>query len=218
MIGLGSGSWAQVVANHPQVEELTVVEINPGYLKLIPGQPTVATLLRNPKVRIVIDDGRRWLLWNPQTNYDAIVMNTTFHWRNQASNLLSVEFLQIARKHLRPGGVLFYNTTGSEDVMATALAVYPYALRFVNCIAVSDSPLVFDRERWREVLLNYVIDGKRVIDASDPTQLNKLDEIVEIPEDPTGRKPNSVENNDQLRKRLKNRKIITDDNMGLEWR
>jgi hypothetical protein len=91
-------------------------------------------------------------------------------------------------------------------------------LRFVNCIAVSDSPLVFDRERWREVLLNYVIDGKRVIDASDPTQLNKLDEIVEIPEDPTGRKPNSVENNDQLRKRLKNRKIITDDNMGLEWR
>jgi spermidine synthase len=62
MIGLGSGSWAQVVANHPQVEELTVVEINPGYLHLIPEQPTVASLLRNPKVRIVIDDGRRWLM------------------------------------------------------------------------------------------------------------------------------------------------------------
>ncbi len=218
MIGLGSGSWAQVVANHPQVEELTVVEINPGYLKLIPQQPAVASLLHNPKVHIVIDDGRRWLLWNPRATYDGIVMNTTFHWRNQSSNLLSVEFLQIARKHLKPGGVLFYNTTGSEDVIATAFEVYPYALRFVNCIAVSDSPLVFDRARWRAVLLNYVIDGKRVIDPSDPTQLKKLEEIVDIPEDPTGRKLNSVENNDQLRKRLQNRLIITDDNMGVEWR
>lgn len=218
MIGLGSGSWAQVVANHPQVEELTVVEINPGYLHLIPEQPTVASLLRNPKVRIVIDDGRRWLMWNQTPKYDAIVMNTTFHWRNHVSHLLSVEFLQIARSHLNPGGVLFYNTTGSEDVMATALSVYPYALRFVNCIAASDSPLLFDRERWRAILLSYVIDGKHVVDASDPKQMRRLDEIAAIPNDPTGRTLLSFENNDQLRSRLQNRLIITDDNMGTEWR
>ena len=30
--------------------------------------------------------------------------------------------------------------------MATALTVFPYALRLVNCIATSDSPLLFDRE------------------------------------------------------------------------
>ena len=218
MIGLGSGSWAQVVANHPQVESLTVVEINPGYLKLIPEHPNVATLLHNPKVHIVIDDGRRWLLWNPQAKFDAIMMNTSFYWRNHISNLLSVEFLQIARANLKPGGVLFYNTTGSEDAIATALAVYPYALRLVNAVAVSDTPLVFDRVRWRAVLLNYVIDGKHVIEANDPKQLKKLDEIVSIPEDSTGRNFNSVENNSQLRSRLQNRRIITDDNMGLEWR
>jgi spermidine synthase len=218
MIGLGSGSWAQVVANHPQVEELTIIEINPGYLKLIPEQPAVASLLRNPKVHIVIDDGRRWLSWNRTAKYDAIVMNTTFHWRNHTSNLLSVEFLQIARAHLNPGGVLFYNTTGSDDVMATALSVFPYALRFVNCIAASDSPLLFDRERWRAALLSYVIDGKHVIDASDPNQMKALEEIVGIPDDPTGRTMLSFETNDQLRSRLQNRLIITDDNMGTEWR
>jgi predicted membrane-bound spermidine synthase len=218
MIGLGSGSWGQVVANHPQVESLTIVEINSGYLKLIPEYPTIRTLLHNPKVHIVIDDGRRWLLWNRQTKFDAIVMNTTFYWRNHVSTLLSVEFLQVAREHLEPGGVLFYNTTGSEDAIATALAVYPYAWRFVNAVAVSDSPLGFDRTRWRTVLLSYVIDGKHVIDASDPKQMKKLDEIIRIPEDPTGRTLNSVENNDQLRSRLQKRLIITDDNMGLEWR
>ncbi len=218
MIGLGSGSWAQVVGNHPQVERLTVVEINPGYLELIPQHPAVASLLSNPKVSISIDDGRRWLVRHPREKFDAIVMNTTFHWRNHVSNLLSVEFLQIARLHLEPGGVLFYNTTGSDDVMATGLSVYPYALRFANALAVSDSPLLMDRARWKSVLLRYVIDGRPVVDANDPEQVEHLNEIVNIPEDPTGRTLNSVERNDQLRARLHGRLMITDDNMGLEWR
>jgi spermidine synthase len=218
MIGLGSGSWAQVVANHPQLEELKVVEINPGYLKLIPQDPAVASLLGNPKVQITIDDGRRWLVRNPGQRFDAIVMNTTFYWRNHSSNLLSVDFLRMARQHLNSGGVLFYNTTGSEDVMATGLAVYPYALRFLNCLAVSDSPIVFDRARWKAVLLSYVIDGRHVIDSNDPKQMAKLDEIANIKEDPTGRQPFSIETDDQLRKRVQGRLIITDDNMGLEWR
>jgi spermidine synthase len=217
MIGLGSGSWAQVVADHPQLEELTVVEINPGYLKLIPQYPAVASLLGNPKVRIIIDDGRRWLVRNPEQRFDAIVMNTTLHWRNHASSLLSVDFLQIARKHLNLGGVLFYNITGSEEAIATGLDVYPYALRFESCLAVSDSPIVFDRVRWKAVLLSYIIDGKHVIDPNDPRQVARLDQVVNIKEDPTGRQSFSIEIDDQLRKRLQGRLIITDDNMGVEW-
>jgi spermidine synthase len=77
MIGLSSGSWAQVVANNPQVEHLTIVEINPGYLRLIQHNDVVASLLRNPKVHIDIDDGRRWLIRNRERKFDAIVMNTT---------------------------------------------------------------------------------------------------------------------------------------------
>ena len=77
MIGLSSGSWAQVVANNPAVRTLTVIEINPGYLKLIAQEPEVASLLINPKVTIVTDDGRRWLNLNPERHFDAIVSNTT---------------------------------------------------------------------------------------------------------------------------------------------
>jgi spermidine synthase len=155
---------------------------------------------------------------NRLEKFDAIVMNTTFHWRNQVSNLLSVDFLRLARQHLNLGGILFYNTTGSEDVMATGLTVYADALLFLNCLAVSDSPIVFDRIRWKAVLLTYVIDGKHVIDSNDPKQMARLDEIVNVKEDPTGQQPFSIENDGQLRKRLRGRLIITDDNMGLEWR
>jgi len=91
-------------------------------------------------------------------------------------------------------------------------------LRFASCLAVSDSPIMFDRARWKAVLLSYVIDGKHVIDPNDPRQMAKLDEIVGVNEDPTGRQAFSIEGDDQLRKRLQGRVIITDDNMGVEWR
>jgi spermidine synthase len=100
MIGLASGSWAKIVANNPVVEELTVVEINPGYLDLIRKRPLAADLLDDPKVSINIDDGRRWLNSHPDRQFDLIVMNTTYHWRASSSNLLSVEFLKMIRKHL----------------------------------------------------------------------------------------------------------------------
>ena len=48
MIGMGSGSWAQIVANNPDVETLTIVEINPGYVQLIAEEPLVASVLDNP--------------------------------------------------------------------------------------------------------------------------------------------------------------------------
>jgi hypothetical protein len=147
-------------------------------------------------------------------------MNTSFYWRNHSSNLLSTDFLQIVRTHLRPQGVLFYNTTASDDVVATGLTVFPYALRVYNALALSDSPLTFDRVRWKSVLLGYTIDGKPVVAASSPEQMKKLDEIVNIADGPPVGEWHSIEANDELRQRLQDRPnlIITDDNMGLEWR
>ncbi len=220
MIGLGSGSWAQVIANDSQLQDLIVVEINPGYLEAISKHSDTASLLHNSKVSIVVDDGRRWLLRHPQATFDVVVMNTSYHWRNHTSDLLSTDFLRIVRQHLRSKGAFFYNTTWSDDVMATGLTVYPYALRVLNCLALSDSPLVFDGVRWKSILLSYTIDGKRVINPDDPDQMKKLDQIVNIRHAAPLIASDSIESNDEIRQRLRSRQnlIITDDNMGVEWR
>jgi spermidine synthase len=218
MIGLGSGSWAQVVANNPEVNELTVVEINAGYFPLIRTHSNVASLLHNPKVHIVIDDGRRWMLRNREARFDAIVMNTMLHWRDHSTNLLSQEFVQLAREHLNPGGVFFYNTTSSDEAVATALSVFSYGLRVENSIAVSDSPIHFDRARWKSVLLNYSIDGKQIVDRNTREAMTGAEHLTNIPEDPTGMNVFSIETNEQLRRRLQNVIVITDDNMLTEWR
>jgi spermidine synthase len=222
MIGLSSGSWAQIIANHPQVRNETIVEINPGYLQLIPRYPRVASLPGNPKVRIVIDDGRRWLLANPGRRFDLILMNTTFHWREHATNLLSVEFLRLARQHLLPGGILYYNTTGSEEAQLTGVTVFPYGLRVGNFLAVSDSPLTLDAARLRKTLLEYRIDGRPVLDPSVADDARRLDEMISL----TGRfvatdgedmRVPSIESAESIRTRCRGKRIITDDNMGTEW-
>jgi spermidine synthase len=109
MVGLASGSWAQVAANLPGVERMTIIEINPGYIEVVKRHPEVASLLQNPKVTIVFDDGRRWLRRHPERRFDVIVMNTTHHWRSHATNILSAEFMEMARGHLLPGGIFYCN-------------------------------------------------------------------------------------------------------------
>jgi spermidine synthase len=219
MIGLSSGSWAQVIANHPSVEEVTIVEINPAYLRLIPLYQNVASLLRNPKVKIVIDDGRRWLVGNPARRFDFIAMNTTFHWRAHTSNLLSTDFLRLIRAHLLPGGVAFYNTTGSGEVLRTGATVFPYALRILNFLAVSDRPLVFDRDSLQNTLTSYRIEGKPVLDLSRDEDRGKLSEILAWPNRVGGVDPASapIEYAPTIRQRCRDKLIITDDNMGTEW-
>ncbi len=136
MIGLSSGSWAQVIANNPNVASLTVVEINPGYVSLIAKQPDIASVLRNPKVRLVTDDGRRWLRANPGRRFDAVVANSTWHFRANATNLLSADFLDLIKQHLNPGGIFFYNTTDSARVQGTACLAFADGARFINHMVV----------------------------------------------------------------------------------
>lgn len=219
MIGLASGSWAEVLANAPGLEKFTIVEINPGYLELIARHPKVANVLRNPKVEIVIDDGRRWLLAHPEAKFDTIVMNTSWHWRAHMSDLLSKEFLEIARAHMNPGGLLFYNTTSSHDVFKTAVTVYPYALRVLNFVAVSDSPVTLDKERWKNLLLDYRIDGEKILDPTKKEDKLVLDALVDLA-DSVNRPPqdDGLESRESLISRMNDGTVITDDNMACEWR
>ncbi len=220
MIGLSSGSWAQVIVNHPSVERLTAIEINPGYLSLIPRYPEVRSLLSNPKFGVEIDDGRRWLRRHPGRKFDAIVMNTTYHWRANVTNLLSAEFLQLARQHLKPGGILYYNTTASGEVQLTGATIFPYMVRVWNFIAVSDSPIVVDKQRWLATMQNYTIDGVPVLQlqatAENVSLLKNYASWVDQSHGDSEKQ--MIEYADTVRARYKGRDIITDDNMACEWR
>ncbi|HEX7663763.1 MAG TPA: fused MFS/spermidine synthase, partial [Polyangiaceae bacterium] len=216
VIGMSTGAWAQVLVELPGVEHMTIVEIDPGYLDIIPKYPVVASLLTNPKVDIVIDDGRRWLLRHPERKFDAIVMNTSFHWRSHMTNLLSREFLLLVREHLLPGGLHYYNTTNSDLVQHTACVEYPYAMRFENFMAVSDSPMPFDRDAWCSELETATIGGKPALDLSNPEEKKLLEHYVGILDAPKSEWA-SVESRESILARTQGMPEVTDDNMAAEW-
>lgn len=177
-IGLSTGSWARVVADHDAVRTLTSVEINAGYLDLVRHYPNVASLLTNPKVTIHIDDGRRWLNRHPDAKFDFILMNTTLHWRDHATNLLSAEFLRLCQSRLKPGGVVYFNSTGSADAYYTAATVFRHLTSCYNFVAASDSPFTLTVEQKRANLLRFRRDGRPVFDPAVPAFRQKLDELA----------------------------------------
>lgn len=222
MIGLASGSWAQVIANNPNVSSLTIIEINPGYFALIKKEPQVASIFSNPKVTIITDDGRRWLRANPNRHFDAIVSNTSFYFRASATNILSLDFLEIIRRHLKPGGIFFYNTTNSDRVQRTGCLAFEYGARFTNHMVVSNAPISWDFERWRRTLESYRIDGTPIFDIARERDRAEISQLVSwkqslapeserIPDRP-------IEPCPDLLVRTAGKRPVTDDNMGSEWR
>lgn len=138
VIGLSTGSWAKVLSTMPNIEKMTIIEINPAYVELIKLNPMVADLLKDKRVEIIFDDGRKWLRTYQDQKFDMVLMNTTWHWRAYTSNLLSQGFIKIINNALDKDGVLFYNTTESLDAYYTAKQEFPYIYRYKYFILASN--------------------------------------------------------------------------------
>ena len=138
IVGMSIGSWLAVVRRFPGVEHIDVIEINPGYLAAAQVYPAQRAAMTDLRVSIHIDDARRWLRRNPAERYDAIIMNTTYHWRSNTTLLLSSEFLSILQDRLEPGGVLCFNATGSLDALFTASSVFTHAWRYSSFVYAAD--------------------------------------------------------------------------------
>lgn len=204
-VGLSSGSWTRVLVSHPAVRELTVVEINPAYEAILKAYPLQSTVLSDPKITIHIDDGRRWLNRNPQRKFDLIVVNNTFHWRSDSTQLLSQEFLRICQSHLNPGGVIYLNTTGSADVRFTVAKTFLHQVAVGNFVAASDAPFDLTVEERRRNMLAYEIpSGEEVNSASREALSGLADRLL-------------VNDAAALGARTDLR-IVTDDNMATEFK
>lgn len=214
VIGVASGSWTQILVNHPQVKKVTAIELSHGYLDLIRARPEVASLLTNPKLELVIDDGRRWLRQHHDAKFDAIVMNTTHHWREFASALLSREFLTEVKAHLTPDGIAFWNCTESPRAARTGMEVFPHTMMVMNHCLASNAPLEPDRDHWQKILADYRIDGQPVI-AVDQIEAT-LDFLTQeaLPE------PGNMWHwcrREAMQAAWGDAEIITDDNLGHEY-
>ena len=209
VIGLSTGAWARVMADYPSVEQMTIVEINPGYLQAMEQYPLHKAILDDPDIEIVIDDGRRWLNRNPDRTFDFILMNSTWHWRSQSTNVLSAEFLELVKAHMKPGGVMFWNTTSSDAVLRTAAHVFKHVTRYSNFVAASDSPFDVSHEMRKANLDSMIRDGKKVFAPRQGRGAWMYGRLNGFKVEDQG---------EALRNNLPVNRIITDDNMLTEYK
>lgn len=148
VIGLSVGSWLYILRAFPNVERIDVVEINPGYVELSKSYKGYDNYINDPRVHVHFMDGRQWLRGlDPSNNkFDLIVMNTTWHWRIYASNLLSLEFLHIINKHLSEDGVATFNATGSLDAFYTATKAFANVRRYGSFIYGSKKDITINSD------------------------------------------------------------------------
>jgi hypothetical protein len=149
----------------------------------------------------------------------VIFQNSAEHWRAHSTNLLSVEYLRLIRRHLAQNGVFHYNTTWSQDALYTAFTEFPYGMRVVSFAAVSDAPMRFDAARFLEVVRGFRIDGSPVMDLTRPADRASFDSLALFATS-LDRPPVEfgLEWRTSTLSRLTGAKTVTDDNMLPEWR
>jgi predicted membrane-bound spermidine synthase len=122
--------------------QTTAVELVPGVRDAFGFyHEDAGEVLKNPKGRIVIDDGRRYLQRTADT-YDAIVIDPPPPVETAGSSLLySKEFYEVAKRRLKPGGILqAWIPENSTVVFAAALRTLRDAFPYVRCISGYGGP------------------------------------------------------------------------------
>jgi spermidine synthase len=129
VIGLGGGATAGAISRHTGVS-VDVVELSREVVTAADRffRPINGALLRQPHTRVLVDDGRNFLLLTKQ-RYDVITADVILPIHAGAGNLYSAEYFTLVRRALRPGGIAVQWIAGTDAeyklIMRTFLSVFP---------------------------------------------------------------------------------------------
>jgi spermidine synthase len=171
-IGLGGGSSPKRLWRDFRDLRLQGVELDPVVRDVA---YRYFELPRDPRLRVAIDDGRRYLARHDR-RWDVILIDAFFA-DAIPFHLFTAEFLELARSRLNPGGVILTNTIGAiageqsrlfRSVYRTYRSVFPTVLVHPTILGESDDETAvlnlilvaseqaaptkaFLTERWQEI-------------------------------------------------------------------
>jgi spermidine synthase len=134
VVGFGAGVTAGTFVLHPDVQHITISEIEP----LVPAASSQYFKTQNydvfhdPRTRVFYDDARHFVLTSNE-KFDVITSDPIHPWVKGTSTLYSKEYFELCKRHLKPGGVVtqwvpLYESDPEtiKSELATFFAVFPH--------------------------------------------------------------------------------------------
>jgi spermidine synthase len=156
VIGLGSGDTLFGIGGRRETRTIDSIEIIAPALDTLrqldrrSPDPGLRALLRDPRARHHFTDGRAFLARSPE-RYDIIEADALRPNSAYAGNLFSVEYFELLRDRLKPGG-LAVSWAASDRVRDTFVKVFPHVVLAPGILLGSSTPIPFDRDAIRERL------------------------------------------------------------------
>ena len=129
VIGYGTGATVEAALKSSEVRRLTLVELNGTLMRNLLKIPVFQRLLSDPRIDIVYDDARRFLL-RTEARFDVIHMDPLRSTTAYSNNLFSREFFELARSRLNPDGVLMVWADEYHVIPKTVATVFEDVRRY----------------------------------------------------------------------------------------
>lgn len=154
VIGVATGITASTFAMHESVRQVDGYDISQVLREIYVDYPEETLhLTENSKINMIWQDARTGLALNPK-QYD-IIQTQPLYLKQAGSGLLnSMEFYELVKSRLKPGGVFcLYSNGSAEQAMAvreTADQVFPYRETFMKgyLVILSNEPLELSAESF----------------------------------------------------------------------
>lgn len=158
VVGLGGGATPGGMSQFPRLA-VDVIELSAG---VIEGSSYFGSInfdiLKNPSVRIRLDDGRNFLQ-RVRVPYDVITADAIIPRHAGANNLNSVEYFRLVREALAPTGIALHwngGTTGTEYslILRAFAAAFPHVTLWGDgaLMVGSQAPVTVSRQRIQDLL------------------------------------------------------------------
>lgn len=142
VVGFGAGVTAGSFVPYPDLERLTICEIEPLIPKVVSRYFTRENndVLNDRRTTVVYDDARSFIL-TTHDRFDVITSDPIHPWVKGAASLYTREYFEAVKAHLNPGGVVtqwvpLYESTPEavQSEIATFLEVFPNGTLWANNI------------------------------------------------------------------------------------
>lgn len=158
IIGMGGGVAARFFQSLGGIDEIVVVELMHGLDGMLEEHvPYTRPVFADPRVKYIVDDGRRYLYANPDERFDLIFADPLRWYASGHNSLYSVEAVQLYLDHLSEGGVFCPFVDESHALPLTIAKIFPFVDQFgFDAIVASGSEIHYDlayMDRTREEFL-----------------------------------------------------------------